>query len=45
MRATEIVYALEADMPQNKIKQHKDTWKSIKKQSDDLKEGQCITVF
>ena len=45
MRATEIVYPLEADMPQNKIKQHKDTWKSIKKQSDDLKEGQCITVF
>ena len=35
--------ALEADMPQNKIKQHKDTWKSIKKQLNDLKEGQCIT--
>ena len=45
MRATEIVYALEADMPRNKLKQHKDTWKSIKKLSDDLKEGQCITVF
>ena len=43
MRATEIVYPLEADMPQNKIKQHKDTWKSIKKQLNDLKEGQCIT--
>ena len=43
MRATEIVYPLEAGMPQNKIKQHKDTWKSIKKQLKDLKEGQCIT--
>ena len=43
MRATEIVYPLEADMPQNKTKQHKDTWKSIKKQLNDLKEGQCIT--
>ena len=43
MRATEIVYPLEADMPQNEIKQHKDTWKSIKKQLNDLKEGECIT--
>ena len=43
MSTTEIVYPLEADMPQNKIKQHKDTWKSIKKQLNDFKEGQCIT--
>ena len=43
MRATEILYPLEADMPQNKIKQHKDTWKIINKQLNDMKEGEPIT--
>jgi len=43
MGVTDIVYPLEADLPKNKIKQHKDTWKSIKKPLNDLREGQCIT--
>ena len=30
-------------MPQNKVKLHKDTWKSIKKHLDDMKEGEDIT--
>lgn len=43
MRATEILYPLGTDIPQHEIKQHKDTWKTIKKQLNDLKEGECIT--
>ena len=30
-------------MPQCKIKEHKDTWKDIKKALNDLKEGEDIT--
>ena len=43
MRATEILYPLGTDLPQHEIKQHKDTWKTIKNQLNDLKEGECIT--
>ena len=43
MRATEILYPLEEDTSQCKIKQLKETWKTIKKQLNDLKEGECIT--
>ena len=42
MRATEILYLL-GDIPQNKIKQYKDTWKTINKQLNDMKEGESIT--
>ena len=43
MRATEILYPLEKDIAPCKIKQLKETWKTIKKQLNDLKEGKCIT--
>ena len=40
---TEILYPLEGDIPQNKIKQYKDTCKTINKQLKDIKEGESIT--
>ena len=43
MRATEILYPLEGDIPQNEIKQYTDTWKTINKQLNDMKEGESIT--
>ena len=43
MRATEILYPLEKDTSQCKIKQLIETWKTIKKQLNDLKEGECMT--
>ena len=43
MRATEILYPLATDIPQHEIKQHRDTWKTIKKQLNDMKEGECMT--
>ena len=43
MSATEILYPLATDIPQHEIKQHRDTWKTIKKQLNDMKEGECIT--
>ena len=43
MRATEILYPLENDTSPCEIKQLKETWKTIKKQLNDLKEGECMT--
>ena len=43
MRATEILYPLEGDIPQSKVKQYKDTWKTINKQLNDMKEGEPIS--
>ena len=43
MRATEILYPLEEDTSPCKIKQLIETWKTIKKQLNDLKEGECMT--
>ena len=43
MRATEILYPLEKDTSPCKIKQLIVTWKTIKKQLNDLKEGECMT--
>ena len=43
MRATEILYPLEKDTSPCKIKQLIETWKTIKKQLNDLKEGECMT--
>ena len=43
MRATEIVYPLGSDISQHEIKKHKETWKTIKKQLNDLKDGESIT--
>ena len=43
MRATEIMYPLGSDISQHKIKKHKETWKTIKKQLNDLKDGESIT--
>ena len=43
MCKTEILYPLESDMPQAKLKQHKESWITIKKQLNDLKEGEDIT--
>jgi len=42
MRATEILYPLENNTPRPNIKQHKDTWKSLKR-INDMKEDECIT--
>ena len=43
MRATEILYPLEKDTSPCKMKQLKETWKTIKKQLNDLKEGEFMT--
>ena len=43
MCKTEILYPLESDMPQAKLKQHKESWITIKKQLNDLEEGEDIT--
>lgn len=43
MRATEIMYPLGSDISQHEIKKHKETWKTIKKQLNDLKDGESIT--
>ena len=43
MRSTTILYPLDDDMQKNDIKQHKETWKAVKKQLDDLKEGEDVT--
>ena len=43
MRATEIMYPLGSDISQHKVKKHKETWKTIKKQLNDLKDGESIT--
>lgn len=43
MRATEILYPLEKDTSPREMKQLKETWKTITKQLNDLKEGECIT--
>ena len=43
MRQTKILYPLDTEIPQSKVKIHKDTWKSIKKHLDDMNEGEDIT--
>jgi hypothetical protein len=43
MRSTKILYPLDIDMDDNELKQHKDTWKCIKKHLNDMKEGEDIT--
>ena len=40
MRATEILYPLDSDIPLHEMKQHKEYWKTIQKQLNDLKEGE-----
>lgn len=43
MRNTKIMYPLNNDVGEDKVKQLKQTWKSIKKYLDDAKEG--IDIF
>ena len=43
MRQTRILYPIGSDIPTTGIDKHKDTWKSIKKYLNDLKEGQDIS--
>ena len=43
MRQIKILYPLDTEVPQSKVKIHKDTWKSIKKHLDGMKEGEDIT--
>lgn len=43
MRQTKILYPLDADMPQNKIKVYQDMWKSIKNHLDGMNEGEDIS--
>ena len=43
MRATEILYPLDSDIPLHEMKQHKENWKTIQKQLNDLKEGELVT--
>ena len=46
MRATTIPYTIDVDAEeeeQTQLKQLKETWKSIKKQLNDMKEGEDIT--
>ena len=43
MRQTKILYLLDTEMPQSKVKIHKNTWKSTKKHLDDMKEGEDVT--
>ena len=43
MRQTRILYPIGSDIRTTEIDKHKDTWKSIKKYLNDLKEGQDIS--
>ena len=43
LRAREILHPLGSDTPPHGMKQHKETWKTIRKQLHDLKEGESIT--
>ena len=43
MRATEILYPLDSDIPLHEMKQHKENWKTIQKQLNDLKKGELVT--
>ena len=43
MSATEILCPLNSEVSQQEIRQHKETWKTIKTQLNDLKDGECIT--
>ena len=42
MRATEILYPLDSDIPLHEMKQHKENCKTIQKQLNDLKEGELV---
>ena len=37
------MYPLGSDISQHEIKKHKETWKTIKKQLNDLKDGESTT--
>ena len=44
MTQTKVLYPIDTEMPESKVRLiHKDTWKSIKKHLDDMKEGEDIT--
>ena len=43
MRVTEILYPLDSDIPLHEMKQHKENWKTIQKQLNDLKKGELVT--
>lgn len=43
LRTREILHPLGSDIPPHRMKQHKGTWKTIRKQLYDLKEGESIT--
>ena len=43
MSSAKILYPLDSDMQESELKQHKDSWKSIKKQLNDMKEGENIS--
>ena len=43
MSSTKILYPLDSDIQKSELKQHKDAWKSIKKQLNDMKEGENIS--
>ena len=42
MKSTNILYPLENDMSETKIRNHKDNWKNISKHLNDMKEGEDI---
>lgn len=43
LRAREILHLLGSGIPPHRMKKHKETWKTIRKQLHDLKEGESIT--
>ncbi len=43
MRSTKILYPLDSSVQERDIKHHKETWKTIKKQLNDMKEGDDIS--
>ena len=43
MKSTNILYPLENDMSETKIRNHKDNWKNISKHLNDMKEGEDIS--
>ena len=44
MESTNILYPLENDMSETKIRNHKDNWKNISKHLNDMKEGEDISL-
>ena len=45
LKSTNILYPLENDMSETKIRNHKDNWKNISKHLNDMKEGEDISFY